>query len=123
VKIGDRSADTHWLSHARFEPAARLWPLRGWALARAIALLLVLAVFVRGVVAEMWVTSAELAAAQTERELLAAEVERLRMQLAVEGETRSQLEQHSAELNSQVAELTRKVEFLTARKATVARVE
>jgi len=69
-----------------------------------------------GFVGNLFVTSHELAASREERDLLAAEVERLRTQLAVESATRSELEKQVAELNAQVVDLNRQVEFLTARR-------
>jgi phage shock protein A len=52
-----------------------------------------------------------------ERELLAADVERLRTELALESATGDELERHAAELNARVAELNGQVEFLKARRA------
>jgi phage shock protein A len=52
-----------------------------------------------------------------ERGLLAAEVERLRTELAVESATRIELERQAAELNAQLAELNGQVKFLMARRA------
>jgi len=52
-----------------------------------------------------------------DRELLAAEVERLKMKLAVESATRLELEQQAAELNARVAELNGQVKFLMIRRA------
>lgn len=115
------AADTRWLTHASFAPAARRWGPQQWALAGAAALLLLAAAGSSGPVGDMFATAGELAAVREERAALMAEVERLRTQLALEGATRGELEQHSAELNAQVAELTRQVDFLTARKTAVAR--
>ncbi len=109
--------DTHWLSHARFEPVAHD-PLRHglrWAGLAVLVLLFVAAA--RGVVADLF----ELQAARQEQALAAADAERLRSQLAVESATRRQLEQHAADLGAEVEELTRQVEFLSARKGTAAR--
>ena len=65
----------------------------------------------------LYVTARELAALRKEREFLAAEVERLQTELAVESATRLELERQAAELNSQVAELNGHVKFLMARGA------
>ena len=116
----DAAADTRWLTHASFAPAARRWGPQQWALAGAAAVLL-LAAAGSGPVGDMFATASELAAVREERAALVAEVERLHTRLALEGATRGELEQHSAELNAQVAELTRQVDFLTARKTAVAR--
>ena len=70
-----------------------------------------------GFAGDFYVTARELAALREERELLAAEVERLRTAMAVESATRRELERHAAELNAQVAELHGQVEFLRARRA------
>jgi hypothetical protein len=56
------------------------------------------------------------AALREERNLLAAEVERLKMKLAVESATRLELEQQAVELNAKVAELNGQVKFLMARR-------
>lgn len=66
---------------------------------------------------DLYVRARDLAALREERDLLAAEVERLEMKLAVESATRVALEQHAAELNARVAELNGQVRFLMARKA------
>ena len=79
-------------------------------------LLVLLVAAWRGLVGDLFVTSHELATARKERAVLAAEVERLRTDLAVERATRGELEQHAAELNAQVAELNRQVELLAARR-------
>lgn len=70
-----------------------------------------------GFAGDFYVTARELAALREERELLAAEVERLRTAMAVESATRRELERQAAELNAQVAELNGQVEFLRARRA------
>jgi chromosome segregation ATPase len=70
-----------------------------------------------GFAGDLYVTVRDLAALREERELLVAEVERLRTELAVESATRSELERQAAELNAQVAELNGQVEFLRARRA------
>lgn len=49
--------------------------------------------------------------------MLAADVERLRTELALESATGDELERHAAELNARVAELNGQVEFLKARRA------
>ncbi len=66
---------------------------------------------------DLFVRARDLAALREERELLAAEVERLKVKLAVESATRLELEQQAAELNAQVAELNGQVKFLMVRKA------
>ncbi|MDH4260045.1 MAG: hypothetical protein OEW16_07040 [Gammaproteobacteria bacterium] len=66
---------------------------------------------------DLYATARNLAALHEERELLAAEVERLKMKLAVESATRLELEQQAAALNAQVAELNGQVKFLMVRKA------
>lgn len=70
-----------------------------------------------GFAGDLYVRARDLAALREERELLAAEVERLKMKLAVESATRLQLEKQAAELNAQVAELNGQVKFLMVRKA------
>ncbi|MEX2050013.1 MAG: hypothetical protein WD944_02085 [Steroidobacteraceae bacterium] len=79
-----------------------------------------LLLFVAGVYGyggKLYATARDLAALRKEREFLAAEVERLQTELAVEGATRLELERQAAELNSQVAELNGHVKFLMARGA------
>jgi chromosome segregation ATPase len=66
---------------------------------------------------DLYVTARDLAALREERGLLAAEVERLRTELAVESATRIELERQAAELNAQLAELNGQVKFLMARRA------
>jgi hypothetical protein len=70
-----------------------------------------------GFAADLYVGARDLVALREDRELLAAEVERLKMKLAVESATRLQLEKQAAELNAQVAELNGQVKFLMVRKA------
>lgn len=68
-------------------------------------------------VGDLFVTSRGLRAAQQERAQLAAEVERLRTELALEAATRDELAAQTAELNARLAELDRQVEFLTSRSS------
>lgn len=70
-----------------------------------------------GFAGDFYASARDLAGLREERELLAAEVERLKMKLAVENATRLELEQQAAELNAQVAELNGQVKFLMVRKA------
>ena len=70
-----------------------------------------------GFTGDLFATPRDLAALREERDLLAAEIERLRTELAVETATRGELERHAAELNARVTELHREVEFLMARTA------
>lgn len=67
--------------------------------------------------ADLFTPARDLAALRDERALLAAEVERLRTELALETATRRELERHAAESNARVAELNGQVEFLRARRA------
>ena len=113
----NRTIDTRWLTHASFAPKALPRGWQWWLVGAAGAFLLLLAVAGPGLSS----TVGDLAAARREQASLAAEVERLSTQLAVDGATRAELEQHAAELSSQVVELTRQVEFLTARRAAIAR--
>ncbi|MGQ0430213.1 MAG: hypothetical protein ACT4UQ_09795 [Gammaproteobacteria bacterium] len=76
-----------------------------------------------GFAGDVFVKAHEFAALREERELLAAEVERLRAKLAVESATRRELERQAAEQNAQVAELGSQVEFLKARRAPGKNVE
>lgn len=70
-----------------------------------------------GFAGDLYLSARDLAALRQERELLAADVERLRTQLALESATRDELERHAEQLNTRVAELNGQVEFLKARKA------
>ena len=70
-----------------------------------------------GFARDFYVTASNLAALRQERELLAAEVERLQTELAVQSATRLELERQAAKLNAQVAELNGQVQFLRARAA------
>jgi septal ring factor EnvC (AmiA/AmiB activator) len=92
---------------------------RRWQIAAGAGMLLLLVVASRGFVGDLVATSQGLAEDRQERDVLAAEVERLRTDLAVEMATRTELEQQAAELTAQVAELNRQVEFLAARRAPV----
>ena len=114
----NRVIDTNWLTHAKFEPTA---PHRGARRRRYVvggALLLLLAAAVHGFAGDLFFAARDLAASRQERDLLAAEIERLRTELAVERATRAELERHAAGSNAEVAELNRQVEFLTARRAS-----
>jgi phage shock protein A len=71
-----------------------------------------------GFAGDLFVKARDLAALREERELLAAEVERLQTELAMERATRLELERQAAELNAQVAELNGQVKFLMARRAS-----
>jgi len=82
-----------------------------------VALLLLLVAGGYGFAGDLYVTARDLAALREERELLAAEVERLQTELAVGSATRLELERQAAELNAQVAELNGQVKFLMARRA------
>ena len=68
-----------------------------------------------GFAADFYVAARDLAALREERELLAAEVQRLQTELAMANATRLELERQAAELNAQVAELKGQVGFLRAR--------
>lgn len=116
-----RATDTVWLTHASFRLSAPNWRAQRWPLAAAATVVLLLLMAGRGFFSDLFVTAADLAAARAEQTLLAAEVERLHTRLAVEGTTRGELEQHAAALTTQVEELSRQLEFLTARKTTVPR--
>lgn len=80
-------------------------------------LLLLLVGAGHGFVADLFMKARDVAVLQAERESLAAQVERLQTELAVESATRRELEQNAAVLNAQVAELSGQVEFLKARRA------
>lgn len=119
--MSNRAVDTRWLTHADFEPKAPHWIRRPRSLLAAGLTLLLALVATRGFFGDMLVTAGNLAAARQEKALLAAEVERLRTQLALETATRGELEQHAAQLNDKLADLTQQVEFLTARRTADAR--
>ncbi|HEU0225054.1 MAG TPA: hypothetical protein VFR29_06430 [Steroidobacteraceae bacterium] len=69
-----------------------------------------------GFLGELFMSVRDRIALREERDLLAASVERLQTELAVESAKRLELERHAADLNSQVAELNGQVEFLRARR-------
>lgn len=115
-----RAVDTRWLTHASFEPIARQQDRQRRLLA-GVAVLLLLAATGSGLFGDLLVNPLDLAAARKQQAVMTAEVERLRTQLAVERATRADLEQNAAALNTQVVELTRQVEFLTARRPGGAR--
>ena len=111
----NRAIDTHWLTHASFEPRARhgrwlQWPQSGW-----IALVLVLIMVGAGMLGDAFVSLGEAAALRAQQATLQAEVERLRTELDVEHATRNELERQAAGLNEQVSQLSRQVQFLAAR--------
>lgn len=114
----NRVIDTTWLTHAKFEPTAPRQDRRQRLLAAGALLLLVIATG-HGFAGEVFVKARDLAALREERNLLSAEVERLRTELAVESATRRELERNAADLSAQVAELNGQVEFLRARKASI----
>ncbi len=114
----NRAIDTNWLTHAAFRPTALQWGWRRWLLLAGASALLLLLAARYGFAGDLFATSRDLAAAREERELLAAEVERLRTELAVETATRGELERHAVEMNARVAELNRQVEFLMDRTAS-----
>lgn len=66
---------------------------------------------------DLFSTARNLGSLREQRESLAAEVERLQTELAVEKATRLELERQAAELNAQVAELDGQVKFLLAGRA------
>ena len=70
-----------------------------------------------GFASDFYVTVRDLATLRGERKSLAAEVERLQTELAMETATRLELERQAAELNTQVVELKGQMEFLRARRA------
>jgi phage shock protein A len=82
-----------------------------------VALLLLLIAGGYGFTRDLYLTARDLVALREDRELLAAEVERLQTELAVESATRLELERQAAELNTKVAELNGQVQFLRARRA------
>lgn len=106
--------DTDWLTHARFVPTAPLRVRQRW-LAVGAVLLLIGAGY--GFFGDLFMKARDVAALREARESLAAEVERLQTELAVENATRQELERHSEELNARVAELDGQVKFLKARRA------
>lgn len=79
-------------------------------------MLLALAVASQGFLGELFTTAHDRAALRQERGELAARVERLQTELAVERAKRRELERHAADLNAQVAELNGQVEFLKVRR-------
>ncbi|KPJ81096.1 MAG: hypothetical protein AMJ58_06230 [Gammaproteobacteria bacterium SG8_30] len=109
-----RRDHTHWLSQASFALEAHDPARRRMKWAGLVLLVLLLVAAARGVVADLL----DLEAAREDQALATAEADRLRSQLAVEAATRRQLEQHAADLGAEVEELTRQVEFLSARKGS-----
>jgi hypothetical protein len=108
-----RAVDTHWLTHASLEPGLRQPRRLQWPGAGLFAAGLLL-----GAVGAMVIgNTADTATAQARQQALQAEVERLRTELAVEHATRDELERQAVGLNEQVAELSRQVQFLSARGA------
>jgi hypothetical protein len=67
---------------------------------------------------EVYSSARDLVSLREDRDSLAAEVERLKMKLAVESATRVELEQQAVTLNAQVAELNGQVRFLMNRRAS-----
>ena len=109
----NRAIDTKWLTRASFKPAAPHRYRRQWQIAVGVLLLLVV-VAGRGFAGDFYVAVRDLAALREERALLAAEVERLRTELAIESATRRELEEQAAESNARVVELNGQVQFLRA---------
>lgn len=108
-----RAIDTTWLTRASFRPAAPHRHRRRWQIAAGVLLLLVVAAG-HGFAGDFYVAVRDLAALRAERASLAAEVERLRTELAVETATRRELERQAAESNARIAELDGQVQFLRA---------
>jgi len=65
---------------------------------------------------DVYSSARDLVSLREERDSLAAEIERLKMKLAVESATRLELEQQAVELNAQVTELNGQVKFLMNRR-------
>ncbi|HEY7741395.1 MAG TPA: hypothetical protein VIB01_12350 [Steroidobacteraceae bacterium] len=78
--------------------------------------LLLLILAGHGILGDLFSTARDRIALRKERDQLAATVERLQTELAVERAKRLELERHAADLNAQVAELNGQVEFLRARR-------
>jgi len=106
-----RAIDTYRLTHASLEPGLRQprwlqWP--GVGLLAFCLLIVAVGTTVLG-------NTADNRATRARQQALQAEVERLRTELAVEHATRDEVERQAARLNDQVAELSRQVQFLSAR--------
>jgi len=112
-QVGWQARGTRWLTEARFQLAPAGHRQRNWILLAVAAL--VVATIIAAPGADLLGTARELGAARDRESALAAEVERLEMRLAFEAATRRELEQHAAELNDRLAELTAQVEFLRSR--------
>lgn len=112
----NRVIDTTWLTHASFQPTAPHRDQRRRRFAVGALVLLALAVASQGFLGELFTTARDRAALRKERGELAAKVERLQTELAVERAKRRELERYAADLNAQVAELNGQVEFLKVRR-------
>jgi hypothetical protein len=104
---------TRWLTEARFQLAPEGRRERQWILLAAVAA--VVLVIVAAPAGDLLGSARALARAKEREVALSAEVERLETRLAVEAATRRELEQQSAALNNEVAELAAQVEFLRSR--------
>lgn len=82
------------------------------------ALLVLLVAAGHGFAGDLFASARDVAALRSERDFLAAEVERLRTELALESAKRGELERHAVDLNAKVAELSGQVEFLKARRVS-----
>jgi len=110
---GWQAQGTRRLTEATFQRAPEGRHRRRWIL------LAIVAVAVMAIVAapagDLLGTARALAEAKAREAALSAEVERLETRLAMEAATRRELEQQSAALNNEVAELAAQVEFLRSR--------
>jgi uncharacterized protein YlxW (UPF0749 family) len=112
-QLGWQLQGTRWLTEARFQLAPEGRGRRQWILLAAVAA--VVLVIMAAPAGDLLGTARALAEARAREAALSAEVERLETRLAVEAATRRELEQQSAALNTEVAELAARVEFLRSR--------
>jgi septal ring factor EnvC (AmiA/AmiB activator) len=112
-QLGWQGRGTRWLTEARFQLAPEGGRKRQWILLAVVAA--VVMVIVAAPAGDLLGTAGALAEAKARETALSAEVERLETRLAVEAATRRELEQQSAALNTEVAELAAQVEFLRSR--------
>ena len=112
-QLGWQAQGTRRLTESHFHVAPAGLRRRRWALLAAAAV--IVGVIVAAPAGDLLGTARELSEARAQAAALSAEVERLETRLAVEAATRRELEQHAAELNNRLAELTAQVEFLRSR--------
>lgn len=108
-------SDTQWLTRASFEPTAGRRLRKRLLLAIAGLAVLIVGAVRSGVFDDQLMAPLRLIEARRENASLSAGIEQVRMELAMERATRSDLQRQAEELSVRVAELTQQLQFVTSR--------